>query len=175
MNTRTAKHWIHVASIVSVLCACSCKRQQREQQPSVFAPSTAAPDRLTKQEALPGRELVFGIEVPNAMRVSSRFDDVVHLTGSRTVRELVTYFSKHVSVANVELLPEGALFARARVNGDARGRVYRIDISQRGPISHVKISDVTAPPTIQGLSEAERWERAGLNADGTLKDRLQQF
>jgi hypothetical protein len=137
--------------------------------------SSAAPDRLTKQEALPGRERAFGIEVPSGMRVSSRFDDVIHLTGARSVRDLVSYFSKHVSVANVELLPDGALFARARVNGDTSPRLYRIDIAQRGPISHVKLSNVTPPPVVQGLNDAERWQRAGLNADGSLKDRLKPF
>lgn len=172
---KTLPHCTYGSALIAVACAWGCTRHAADEQAPAPAPASAAPDRLSGQEALPGRELVFGIEVPSSMRVSSRFDDVVHLTGSRTVRDLVTYFSKHVSVANVELLPEGAVFARARVNDDARQRVYRIDISQRGPISHVKISDVTAPPTIQGLSEAQRWERAGLNADGTLKDRLKQF
>jgi hypothetical protein len=152
-----------------------CRREVPEASLVPAVATSAAPDRLQAQETLPGREKVFGLEVPSGMRVNSRFDDVVHLSGSRSVTDLVTYFSKHVSVAGVELLENGARFARARIHDDPKQRIVRIDISREGPRSRVTLSDVTPPPAIQGLSEAERWQRAGLNADGSIKDRLKQF
>jgi hypothetical protein len=69
----------------------------------------------------------------------------------------------------------GARFARVSLKGDTSGHVYDIEISREGTTSYVRMKDVTAPPRVQGLSDADRWQRAGMNPDGTVKDRLQQY
>jgi hypothetical protein len=158
----------------AALAELSCQRARTTELAAPAPAASSASDRLSAQEALPGRQLVFGVEVPSGMRVSSRFPDVAHLSGSRSVHDLIGYFSKHVA-GHVELTDSGASFARVHVNGDPKRRVYRIEISEQGLTRHVTLSDVTPTPSPQGLSETERWQRAGLNSDGTLKDRLSQY
>jgi hypothetical protein len=160
---------------MSLLVTCGafgCKRQSRD-EPSAAATSTS--DRLSPTETLPGRPTAFGIEVPLGMEVSANLGDVIHLTGRLSVAQLVDYFRKHVAVANIELTDQGAVFPRAYVNSDPTKRLYSIDIRRAGNGSLVRLRDVTPTPAVQGLSNAERWQRAGLNPDGSLKDRLKTY
>jgi hypothetical protein len=159
-------------SVLVTTGALGCKRESRQQPSSVASPPS---DRLGPTETLPGRPTVFGIEVPLGMEVSANLGDVVHLSGRSSVAQLVAYFRKHVAVANIELTEHGAVFPRAYINDDPKKRLYRIDIKREGNGSLVRMRDVTPTPAVQGLSESERWQRAGLNPDGSLKDRLKTY
>lgn len=164
---------------VPLVCGCWVIACHRSSDPSdsvpEVSPSNSAADRLVRGEALPGRPLAFGIEVPPPMQVNAEFNDLVQLSGPTGVRELVSYFAKHTNVVAVEMTSSGARFARVSLKGDTSGHVYDIEISREGTTSYVRMKDVTAPPRVQGLSDADRWQRAGMNPDGTVKDRLQQY
>jgi hypothetical protein len=132
-------------------------------------------DRLLPGEELPGRKRVFGIEVPHGLKVSSRFPDVVQLTGHVKLDSVLNVFRKQLLTEHIELGNQRAVFPRALVKGDAKKRVLRVEmVSEKGRVS-VVIRDLTEPPVAQGLDEKERWDRAGRNPDGTLKDRLKVY
>ncbi len=157
--------------LLLVSLASSCRDEQKVEQ-QVAAPP---PDHLAPGEHLPDTELTFGIEVPRGMRVTARFPDVAQLDGSLGISQLVSYYKQHVAVAAVEMGASQAVFPRAYIRGDEKKHIYRIVISKHGKRSKVRISDITGAPVVEGLSEEQRWERAGLQQDGTQKDRLKVY
>jgi hypothetical protein len=132
-------------------------------------------DSLAQDEVLPGRDQAFGLELPRGLRVISRHDDVVQMRGPLKPESVVNFFRERVAVQHVELGPNRTVFPRAYLKGDKTKRVYRIDVSGVGGQTTVKMRDITPPPVAPGLSEPQRWERAGRNPDGTLKDRKQVY
>ncbi len=134
--------------------------------------SSASPDRLSDDEVLPGREEIFGIEVPRGMRVSSRFADFAMLTGHARPEAVANYFREHVLARHVEVGANQTVFPRVYVKGDESKRIYRIEIAHSRNRTTVSMRDITPPPETHGLSEQERWDKAGRNPDGTQKDRL---
>jgi hypothetical protein len=164
-------------ALLSACAACwtgvACKQAAPDAAPP--AASSVVSDRLAPGEVLPGRGEAFGMEVPKGMQISSKFGTVIHLTGNRSVQELVDHFRERVVVSSIELTSERATFARAYVRTDTSKRLYSIDIARAGKRTTVKLSDITPTPAAHGLSEAERLERAGFNTDGSLKDRLKAF
>jgi hypothetical protein len=130
---------------------------------------------LQAGETLPGREQVFGIEVPRGMRVASRFNDVVQLSGHAAPEAVANHFRDHVLAQHVEVGANQTVFPRVFIKGDQSKRLYRIEIAHAQNRTTVNMRDITPPPVTEGLTEAERWERAGRNPDGTVKDPLKQY
>jgi hypothetical protein len=129
---------------------------------------------LRPDETAARTETAFGIAVPPSLRVQSRFAKSVYLAGNARAADLTEYFRGHVHVDHLEVSGTETIFPRVRIKGAQDGRSYRIQISAAtAERSTVIIEDITPPPTERGLTEAQRYERVGLNPDGTLKDRLQ--
>lgn len=166
---------LRIAATVAVLVlGVACRRD--EEKPLVKnAPPPVATDRLLPGEELPGRPRVFGIEVPEGMRVSARFAKLVQLQGQVQHEAVANYFKTKVVTDRVELSKDRAIFPAATIPGDEEKRVFRIEIVSDHGTTSVRMRDVTPPPVEQGLSEKERWERAGFNADGSQKDRLKTY
>lgn len=158
--------------LVSLLLVGGCRD---EPTPAAPPPSVAPLDHLGDGELLPDTEQAFGLELPRDLRVTARFDDVVQAQGRMSVESLVDHFKQRVNVAAIEMSEQQAVFPRVYIKGDRSKRLYRIVISRYGKRSRVRITDLTGAPTVQGLNEIERWERAGLNPDGSQKDRLQVY
>jgi hypothetical protein len=157
---------------VALVWAC---RDEQQAAPTPPAETSAAPDRLAANERLPGTEDTFGIPVPRGMKLNYHYLDVAQAQGPAKLANLAKYYKEHVSVSSIEMSERRAVFPRAYIKGDKRKRVYRIEIiSDRGE-STVKISDITPAKAPEGLTEEQRWERAGLNPDGTQKNRLQVY
>lgn len=152
--------------------ALGCHKEQP--QPLESAPSTPV-DRLAPQETLPDVERVFGIELPHGMRVTSNFGDLALVNGPTPVNRVAEHLRPQLVASHVELGANSAVFPKVRVKGDASRRLLRIEIRRRQHLTILRLRDVTPAPVTHGLSEAERWERAGRNPDGTLKDRSQVY
>lgn len=173
MNPLTAARRVAArASLVLLLVGC---QEPANERPSPPRSSTASPDRLLPSEELPGRPRVFGIEVPPGLKVSARFAERAQLTGHAELTGVVKALQKQLVTGAVELAPRRALFTSATVRSDPKKRVYRVEMVQERNLTTVQILDITPPPVMQGLSEAERWERAGMNPDGSVKDRLKVY
>lgn len=147
----------------------------REEPPPAEPPPDTPVDRLGPQEVLPEVERVFGLELPHGMRVTSHFNDLALANGPTPVSRVAEHLRPQLIASHVELGTNSAVFPKVRVKGDASRRLLRIEIRRRDHLTSLRIRDVTPAPATHGLSEAQRWERAGRNPDGTLKDRAQVF
>ena len=85
---------------------------------------------------------------------------------------MVKRLREQVIVEHLELGTGRTVFPRVFVKNDPRKRLFRIEVSSQRNRTDVRIRDITPPPVTQGLNESQRWEQAGRNSDGSLKDRL---
>ncbi len=134
------------------------------------APTPTPPADQAGRPELPDAETAFGLPVPEGLRVARHFADSAYLSGRLSMNEALAEIRKHVISGGVELTAKRALFSRAYIRQDEQKRLFRIEISKTHSGSQVRINDITPPPTTHGLSESERWRRAGRNPDGTLID-----
>jgi hypothetical protein len=155
------------------LCALACRS---DPAPAPAAAGSGKPakqplDRLAPGELAPGSELAFGIPVPDGMRLTHLFHDVAYMNGNAPQDALVEYVRRHVGSDRVQLAQSSVVFPRVTINGQPQNRVYDIEVFSRSGRSRVTIRDVTPLPAPGGLTEAQRWERAGLSPSGELLDK----
>lgn len=149
-----------------------------ESKPDVVGPGEAPPaasgkplDRLEPGELASGKVKVFGFVAPESMRLERKFPDAAHLVGQVKPEAVANYVRKQVQVEHVEIGAARTVFPKVTINGGDPARVYRIEVAADGPDTRLVLLDVTPPPTVQGLSEEERWKRAGFGPDGTQLQR----
>ncbi|HEY6556314.1 MAG TPA: hypothetical protein VI072_03535 [Polyangiaceae bacterium] len=158
---------------LALICSAGCRKAGTD-APSPGASTAigsdaAAPrpiDRLAPDELAAGSALAFGFPMPQRMTIRATFPDAVHASGSVTPQALAQYVGERVAVAHVEVAATRTIFPKARIKGGAAERVYQFDIASEGPETLLVIRDITPPPVVQGLSQAERWRRAGMTPDG---------
>jgi hypothetical protein len=131
-------------------------------------------DRLAPGELAPGRAEAFGLLLPRDLAVDARFPDAVHASGAVSPPALASYVRARVDVAHVEIAPARTVFPRVKIKGGDPARVFRIELIDDGPRSRLVIRDITPPPTVQGISEEERWRRAGMTPSGEIIDPTQR-
>lgn len=138
--------------------------------------ASASVDRLGDKELMPGQQVVFGVLVPRHMTVVARFSDSVMLTGRISAEAAANHFRELVDSEEPEVGAARTVFAHARPKGATEAEALRIEVIRDGQLTRVWIRKIPQrPPPEPGLTDAERWERAGRNPDGTLKDRLKQY
>lgn len=145
-----------------------------QSEPDVVGPSPAPSatlarplDRLGPGELAVGKAEAFGFVAPREMRLERRYPDTAHFVGNVRPESVSNYVRERVLVAQVEVGPARTIFPKVTIKGGAPERVYRIDVVGDGPLTRLVIRDITPPPTTEGLSEQERWKRAGFGPDGT--------
>jgi hypothetical protein len=131
-------------------------------------------DRLARGELAPGKADAFGLLLPRRLRVEAEFPREVHASGRVPPEALANYIRKRVTVQHVELGAARTVFPQARINAGDSSRRYRIEVvAGRGGTTRLVVRDVTRAAAAQGLSQQERWRRAGIGPDGrplNLKD-----
>jgi hypothetical protein len=128
-------------------------------------------DRLAPGELAPGKGDAFGLVLPRRLRVDGKFAREVHASGRVAPEDLANYIRKRVTVKHVELGTARTVFPQARINTGNPGHVYRIEVvAGRAGTTRLVVRDITRPAAPQGLSEEERWRRAGLGPDGRPLD-----
>ena len=156
-----------------LLVASSCSRDDRVDvgaaASSSTRPSASPVDRLAPDELAETPQLVFGFPVPQGMRVDRTFPDEVKLVGHVAMHRLVAYTKKHVKTSTIRLRGKMLVFEQAHIGQDP-SNVFRVEVSDAGPMTTLSIRNVTRPKAPPNLSEAERWKRAGRNPDGTPLD-----
>lgn len=153
----------------------ACHRE-RAPDPAPPAPAEAAPpDRLAPTEALPEAETAFGLPLPQGMRLVRHFNDSAYFMGEVEFAALLEHVQKHVTSSTVQMRGRGAVFASTQISGDEQERLVRIELNPAPRGSELHITDITPPPAVTGLTEAERWRRAGRNPDGTVIDQNQVY
>jgi hypothetical protein len=163
LGTRSAS-WLLLAC--SALCA--CKKPPPPDADVVPSASVAPPpsDRLAPGELSAGDGNVFGLPVPREMQVALRAPDSALVVGEVEPEALRNYVKERVVVGFVEVRPDRTVFPTARIKDGPPDRVFDIEIGRDQKLTKLHIRDTTpvAPPP--GLSDAERWRRAGFTPDG---------
>ena len=146
--------------------ACDANPQASGQDTKGSPQQTHPVDRLAPGELGVSSRMVFGFAVPRGLRVDAEFRDAVHLSGAVALNALGKYVRDRVIVSHVEVMGARWVFPNARIKGGDARRVYRLELVSDGGRTHLVIRDTTPPPTVEGLSEPERWKRAGLTPNG---------
>lgn len=157
-----------------LVCAASGAALGCDPKREVPAPSASGsgapktPDRLAAGELAEGNGTLFGLKVPVGMKVDATFPESAHASGVVSAEKLANYVRQRVNVAHVELAASGTVFPSASIRGADPERVYRIEVSGKGRNAKLSVLwlNPPKPPPAPGLSEAERWKRAGLSPDG---------
>lgn len=167
--------WI---ALFALTCAAFGCRSEAEPSPAPAGSSSAAAakppiDRLAPGELSPGSDVAFGLPVPRGMKLTHKFHDLAYIEGHVQREALIQFVKERVVAARVELAANAVLFPRVVIEGQP-DRIYDIEVVSHHGRSRLTIRDVTPIPAPQGLSEAQRWERAGLSPSGELlhKDQL---
>lgn len=138
--------------------------------PIAAPPQATTPDRLPPGELMEGTEEAFGLPLPKKMRIDAAFRDSVHAIGSVDPGVLSNYVRQRVLVSHVEMADKRFVFPAVRIRGGDKDKIYRIEVQDRGHQSKLVVRDITPAPKVEGLTEAERWERAGMTPNGRLID-----
>lgn len=151
-----------------------CKRKDAPGT-ELHAPSSASAaspplDRLAPGELAVGEGDVFGLPVPRDMQVLGRAPDSAILIGEVSPEALSAFVRDRVVVSHVEVSPERTVFPKAAIKDGAPERVYRIEVVPEHRLTRLSIRDITLIPPKPGLTDAERWRRAGFSPDGRPLD-----
>ncbi|MBN1609795.1 MAG: hypothetical protein JW940_24395 [Polyangiaceae bacterium] len=129
-------------------------------------------DRLAPGELGASSRMVFGFAVPLGMKLQSQSAREVHMSGTASLEALARYVRDRVQVSQVEFTGSRFVFNDVRIKGGDPGRKYLFELVRRHRRSLLVIRDRTPPPAVKGISEEERWRRAGLTPDGQQLDPL---
>ncbi|HEX9295346.1 MAG TPA: hypothetical protein VF881_05910 [Polyangiaceae bacterium] len=157
------KALVPVIGFAVALGSGACAKKEPTATPVASASASARGlDRLLPGELAEGRERAMGLAVPRDMRVERVFDDSVVAKGRVGADALATYVRKRVDVTTIEIGGTRTLFPRAHIKGQPDGRLVRIEVMRDLETTVLIVRDVTPPPVPSGLTEDERWRKAGV-------------
>ncbi|HEU5073718.1 MAG TPA: hypothetical protein VFU02_06085 [Polyangiaceae bacterium] len=150
--------------------AAGCDSTPQAPAPSSSRGTPKTPDRLAPGELAEGKSALFGLKLPVGMQVEARFPQSAHASGIVSAERLANYVRQRVEVARVELAASGTVFPQASIRGGDPTRRYQIEISSKGRATKLSLHwlNPPRPPPVTGLSEEQRWQRAGISPDGKL-------
>ncbi len=150
-----------------LLAACEGKRIE-------FGPagqSSGKPvDRLAPGELAPGTVDVWGFIAPREMRLDRMYPDQAFLLGPVSAEALANYVRERVQAERVEIGAARTVFPAVHIKAGKPDRVYRFEVLKDGPGAKLVVKDITPPPITPGLSDEERWKKAGLTPQGKPLD-----
>jgi hypothetical protein len=154
--------------VAALLGAC-----RNEPAPSQAKPASSAKprtvDRLAPGELPPGEQALFGLVIPKGMKVQGQFSETGLAWGEVPAEDVANYVRSRVEVERVEIGAARTIFPAVRIKDGASDHTFRIEVVRESVGTRLIVQDLTpppAPPPEPGLSEAERWRRAGFTPDG---------
>jgi hypothetical protein len=147
--------------LVAGLTACS-KKETPSTLPATPSASAASADRLLPGELAEGSERMMGLPVPRDMRLLRVFDDSAAAAGHVDLEAVANYVRKRVDATSAEIGAAKTLFPRAHVKGQPDEKVVRIEILRQIGSTELIFYDITPPVHLPGLSDEERWRKAGI-------------
>jgi hypothetical protein len=159
--------------LLAAPCGCESDRPVVPAGVTSAQPHASAPplDRLAPGELAPGTARAFGLLLPRDLRVEAQFLKETRATGDVSPEALANYVRQRVTPARVELGAARTVFLDTLIQGGPPNHVFEIEVvPDRGGRTLLVVRDVTREPAPEGLSDAERWRRAGMTPDGKLID-----
>jgi hypothetical protein len=159
----------HFLVLVVGLALFGCKRTPKQELPSPVEPPPPPADRLAPGQLIEGDVSIFGLQLPERTRVQAAFRESASTVGAYSPEDLAAYLKRRLDVSHVEIAGAKILFPRVRVRGNTT-RLFRIEISPSPEGTELRLRDITPPTPIPGLTEEERWRKAGMKPNGELID-----
>jgi len=132
---------------------------------------TAPVDHLRPGEIAEGTESAFGLPIPRDMRIRERYAESVYAVGRVGFEPLANYVRERVEAKRVDTGPAKTVFVGAVLKSDPGRRVH-VEVRRGGGLVELVVRDETPKPVDPGLSEEEKWKRAGVRPDGGLVPEL---
>ena len=153
-----------------VVAGCSsCKRPDNDVQDG-----KKPPDHLGPHEAVEGKERAFGLPLPRVSKVEARFETTVHVLSALSPEDLVNFVRARVKDGRTTPGSSSTLLVDVTPLADLQKRLtieirpmHGGDASMR---SEMVVRDTTPLPIEPGLTEEQRWNKAGLTSDGKVAD-----
>jgi hypothetical protein len=171
MGTRRRLIALAVSLLVgAVATGCSsCNRSDDDAQVK-----RKSPDHLAPHEAVEGTERAFGLPLPRVSKVEARFEASVHVLSWLTPEDLVNFVLARVKDGTTTRGTSSTLLANVTPLADPQKRLT-IDVRPMhggdGAIrSEMVVRDTTPIPVEPGLTDEQRWQKAGLTPDGHVAD-----
>ena len=161
---------IGVLFVVGGSAGCSsCKHDEAPPPPEV-----KPPDHLAAGEVVEGKEKAFGLPLPRLARVAARFERTVDVYSPLSPEELVNFVRARVKDGKVTPGSSSTLLEAVVPLSDPQ-KLLTIDVHPfRGTDAMVRsemiVRDATPIPSEPGLTEEQRWKKAGLTPDGRIAD-----
>lgn len=150
-----------ITTAIITLSFCACRRESHDVVKSRAADERPL-DRLLPGELAEGKEQAFGLLLPREMRLERVFDDSAIARGKVGPEALAEYVKKRVETTTVEFGQGRIVFAHTHPAAAKPGKLVRIEIAKELDATVLLVSDVTPPPVPAGLSDEERWRKAGV-------------
>jgi len=164
-----------VVFVLVIGFSAGCGKNENKNVVPATAPSASArpktPDRLAPGELAPGTIEVWGFVAPKQLTLERRFPDAAHFVGSVGPEQLANYIRTRVEAERVEIGAARTVFPSARIKGGPPGKTFRFEVLRDRTGTRLVVLDITPPPVVEGLSDEERWRRAGLTPQGEPLDR----
>ena len=146
----------------------ACKRKE------TLPPTDDKPkDQLAPNEIVEGKDRAFGLPLPRVARVAARFEKTVHVLSPLTPEDLTNFVRARVKDGKVTPGTNGTQLLDVIPRDDQQKRLT-IDVrtvrTGDGTRSEMIVRDTTPLPVEPGLTDEQRFKKAGLTPDGKIAD-----
>ncbi len=160
---------VAMLAVSGVLACSSCKPQDKP--PSE---QTKPLDHLVTGEAVEGKDRAFGLPLPRLARVEARFERTIDVYSALSPEDLVNFVRARVKDGKVTPGSSSTLLVEVVPLGDPQKRLT-IDVrpfhgGDGSMRSEMVVHDTTPIPAEPGLSDEQRWQKAGLTPSGQIAD-----
>jgi hypothetical protein len=159
--------------LLLLVAACS---ERKEKSREILLPAVASVviDSVDEKELAEGTRAAFGLKLPRDVKVTASFRDAVFAAGVMPLDSITNYVRDRVQAERVDTAPKKTVFQHAKVKSDPARRVrVEVWVSAPGKIQMV-VRDETQKEPEPGLTQEERWRRAGMAPGGKpLDDRAE--
>lgn len=158
---------IPITSTALALSLAGCKTEAPPPPPATTAKTaapapTAAADRVDPNEVPEGTEKAFGLPIPRAMQIESRFPDAVRAHGPVPLDAVANYVRARVIADRVETGPAKTVFSGATLKVSPE-KMLRVEVVAFGDRTELIVRDITRPAARDVVKPTDPWNRPGFD------------
>jgi hypothetical protein len=162
-----------VAATGGLGAACNSARTTNDPPPAASTVPVKAPalpaDHLAPDELLEGSAQVFGITLPQGMKVDATFTKLAYASGPVALHPLVDYFRARLQNGGLREGEGSATFEHVTAPGKSEPALT-VHLGTFGDVVRVVIRDETVPVLPPLPDDPARFKRAGLTPSGRVLD-----
>lgn len=163
---------VTLALVAFVAGSAGCSSCKHDEAPP--PPEAKPPDHLVAGEVVEGKERAFGLPLPRLSRINAYFERTVDVYSPLSPEDLVNFVRARVKDGKVTPGSSSTLLVEVVPLGDPAKRltidVHAFHGNDPSARSEMIVRDTTPIPTEPGLTDEQRWKKAGLTPDGHIAD-----